>query len=370
MVCSRNRESIQSHQEKLGAEYPIAETLDPVKRFNFYTSTAFEGCDIYDEKGRIFIINDGNVPHTLIDIRTLFAQIAGRLRDSCYKGHIVHIYSTTRRTSDVTLEEFISAKEAEYQRSVQFVERINKNNNPDDIGELHTKKRYVRTTNEGMAIDRNLLNSDIVTYKLRNDIYHSKVNIANELLRNGYKILDETALITTPILLEANPRISFQELFVRYCELKENELPYQIGMLSREIALIEKNKPLIKHAYSKLGPAEVERLNYNQTNIKRELSKRLDISLTAKIITLINSEIPHQKAVPNSEVKKILQDIYNELDLNRRAKATDLSQWYTVKQTTPKIDDKSTACTTIVCDKIIIRQEAEQLRLFDSEDDI
>ena len=81
-VCSTSGDNGESNQRKLGKDYPIGQPSDPVKKINFYTSTCFEGCDIYDENGVTFIVSDGNKSNTLLDISTLFTQICGRLRDS------------------------------------------------------------------------------------------------------------------------------------------------------------------------------------------------------------------------------------------------------------------------------------------------
>lgn len=59
VICSDNKSpgrGKKTNQKKLGDNYRIASTLDEVKPVNFYTSTCFEGCDIYDENGRTIIV--------------------------------------------------------------------------------------------------------------------------------------------------------------------------------------------------------------------------------------------------------------------------------------------------------------------------
>lgn len=106
VVCSRQGDSLKLNQAKLGKNYPIESTLDPVKKINFYTSTCFEGCDIVDKKGKTYIVSDGNRSHTLVDISTLLIQICGRIRNSEFKNQITHIFSKTRYTGSVTLDEY------------------------------------------------------------------------------------------------------------------------------------------------------------------------------------------------------------------------------------------------------------------------
>lgn len=102
IVCAKN----EQNKTKLGG-FPISSTADEVKRINFYTSTAFEGCDIYDKKGMTFIVSDKVKRHSYMDISTSMIQICGRIRDSRYK-EIVHLYDTLPYR-DITLEDFRKA---------------------------------------------------------------------------------------------------------------------------------------------------------------------------------------------------------------------------------------------------------------------
>ncbi len=128
IVCSDNIEN----SRKLGG-LPIETPSDPVKKVNFYTSTAFEGCDIYDKQGRIYIVSDASKAQTLIDISTLFIQICGRLRDSIYNTEITHIFSNTRYSEDLTLEEHTAKTRETLGKAVKLADDIN--GLPDDSRE-------------------------------------------------------------------------------------------------------------------------------------------------------------------------------------------------------------------------------------------
>jgi len=66
-------------------------------------------------------------------------------------------------------------------------------------------------------------------------------------------------------------------------------------------------------------------LNYNQTNIRREIRKKSDLPTETKIVHCIDDCLTHQTAYPKSTVKEKLQKIYDDLKLTRTAKATDLA---------------------------------------------
>lgn len=116
IVCST-----KGNKDKLPKGFEIAATTDPVKRINFYTSTCFEGHDIYDENGQIIIVSNPWKRHTLLDISTTLIQICGRIRDSRYRNGIIQIYSETRYHNDVTLEEYEEASEMEIENTERWV---------------------------------------------------------------------------------------------------------------------------------------------------------------------------------------------------------------------------------------------------------
>lgn len=101
IVCSPS-----NRKENLPEGFSISSTTDPVKTINFYTSTCFEGQDIYDENGRTFIVSEACRQHTMIDISTTFLQICGRIRDSKYSFEITHLYSTSIYKDIGSEEEF------------------------------------------------------------------------------------------------------------------------------------------------------------------------------------------------------------------------------------------------------------------------
>lgn len=82
------------------------EVGSPAKKINFYTSTCFEGCDIFDLEGQYIIVSDGRKAHTLNDISTSFRQILGRIRDTKYRGEAIHIFKETRFSDCQTFQEY------------------------------------------------------------------------------------------------------------------------------------------------------------------------------------------------------------------------------------------------------------------------
>ena len=169
VVCSTSGESRQENQRKLGNAYPIGQPSDPAKKINFYTSTCFEGCDIFDPDGVTFIVSDGRKAHTLLDISTLFTQICGRIRDSRYKAQIVHVYSTTKYSKAVTLDEFVAATQRTLADAESYAAEINSLSEATRVKTLskipYINEQYVRIVDNRLVVEKNLANMDIVNFQ-------------------------------------------------------------------------------------------------------------------------------------------------------------------------------------------------------------
>lgn len=112
--------------------------------------------------------------------------------------------------------------------------------------------------------------------------------------------------------------------------------------------LIVQRNPLVRESYEQLGAERVRELNYNQTQIRRELLKQDDVELAYKIVQRIKNDLPQQTAVPARTVKAKLQHIYDDLEVKQTAKATDLAKWFDIQPCYRNINGKNTACITII----------------------
>ena len=279
VVCSTSGDNSESNQCKLGKDYPIGQPSDPVKKINFYTSTCFEGCDLYDENRVTFIVSDGNKAHTLLDISTLFTQICGRVRDSKYKREIIHVFSTTKYSREVTLNEYVAATQKTLKEAVQYAQEINALSDRTREKTLskikYINEQYVRIEDNKLVVDKNLANMDIVNFKICRHIYRTYVTLSSELKRNGYFITQHSfSEIIEKLEDKNNARVTFKELFEEYHRLKTSQPFFSLVSHEELCAQIAVKYPLVKQAYEELGTAKVQALKYHVGNIRRELTKQ------------------------------------------------------------------------------------------------
>lgn len=102
-----------------------SETTSPVKKINFYTSTCFEGCDLFDRDGKIYIVSESSRAQTLLDISTQVRQIAGRIRDTQYFDSITHLYKATRYNKNLTFDEYKQVVLEEERKAKSYVAKLN-----------------------------------------------------------------------------------------------------------------------------------------------------------------------------------------------------------------------------------------------------
>ena len=330
VICSKSENAEKRNQCFLPEGFTIATATDPVKPINFYTSTCFEGQDIYDKNGRSFIVSDGFTQHTKIDISTSLIQICGRIRDSQYKGHVTQYYATSKY-KDVTLEEFTAAIDKNIREAQQVAEAMNnfperyKNKMLEKLELL--KEPYITVKDGQIAVDRNMANLDIVNYKIINGDYASYINMVHALKDSGFIVAHAYETVADPVSVPKPnaTKSKFKDAFEEYCNLKQSHSMFDIAARFR-MERIEYDKPLVKEAYEKLGAEEVRKLKYKVTDIRRAITVKSRADESIKIVKLVNSKIQKQIPVPAKKVKEVLQDIYKDLGIEGAAKATDLAK--------------------------------------------
>ena len=77
--------------------------------------------------------------------------------------------------------------------------------------------------------------------------------------KNGMEITNSDSYSEPKMAAALSQRAKFQDLFERYCVIRENE-PEICFNPSAERALIETKNPLVREAYEKIGATEVRKM--------------------------------------------------------------------------------------------------------------
>lgn len=353
VVCSQSNG--KQNAAKLHG-FHISSTSDPVRMFNLYTSTAFEGCDIYDDKGRTFIVSEPYKTYTMPDISTSFIQIAGRIRNSIYNGEVIHLYGTTGNHKTVSPEEFERVTWETVKKTEQDLEHINalsEEFRASIIRNLpYINEPFVIEDNGKLTVDRNMAKLEIVGYRVVNGVYSSQVTVEDEMKKNGISI-EESDSDTAPknIQTMTQSRTNFKDIYTRYSEIRR-EKPIMFTT-DWEIELSEAIYPFIRDAYTKLGDQKIKALKYRVGAIQDALTAMSKVDTDLKIVEMADRRFPKQTPIPVKKIKEELQKIYDTLGISKRAKATDMEQWYDTTTSPRRIDGKNVSCMTIIRSRFV-----------------
>ena len=173
-----------------------------------------------------------------------------------------------------------------------------------------------------------------------------------------YLIIFFVLFIISLVVVKLNKKNFTYEInkLVQYLGGKDNIIDTEVNM-SRLVVTLKDVTLADKEAIQKLGFERIKELRYSITKIKEELLKLKGVSLETKIFTLLksNNKISDGIFISSSDLKNIFNKVYNSLNVKKTAKATDILDYYEVKETKHQINGKSTRGYVIIKPKIIIK---------------
>lgn len=349
-LTSENTRVIYSKGNKIDLGIKRGSTLDDPKKINLLTSTAFEGSDIYDEDGKIYIVSDNTYRHTLLDISTAIQQIAGRIRNSKYLGAIYHLYNTIRYNG-LSYEEFKASQDEEEAIVKSLTDKFNSFTEPERMRVSAAGLYMVKKEDNTFEFDPNLVKVDSFNYKVFNT-YQVRVNINKAYLDNAFDLVTKESITRMKDLnLNDTKEESFKDLIQKLRDLKEsNSMAYTI-YLKEVVARYD----FVKEAIDVLGFKKIETLKYNQSAIKGELLRLSNSSFDVKIIEGL--KLQTGDFISKADVKKKLTNLYTLLGAKEKPSASDIEKWFDVKRTQPRINGKQVEGYTIIRPKLHINKK-------------
>lgn len=335
VICSKSskRESgyMTGHMKLEQWDIKIAETTDPVKKINFYTSTSFEGCDINDPEGRTYVVSEGNKSEALLDISTRLIQICGRIRDSKYGNEVTHIFNETRYEYDMTPEKYREMCHYRLKEAENLIKEINimpEKQRALMIALIEANKtglngHYIFNCDNYLVLDKNLIEVDIMNFKISRCFYKSRGirkrrNEKSELPPENYASLFDTEDLFTYI----KTTILYQDLFHQYVDIiEENDRSrissYILPISEQEanlVEVIENIDPWIKNVCDVLGWVGIQELNYDIRDINKEFQKIKNSAFEDKLHQI---GIPKRVEIVSHSITKV-NNIYYDLEKNIR----------------------------------------------------
>lgn len=350
ILCARTKNNQEKLTKSLGQEYQIGNIPllgEPRKMFTLCTRTVYLGADFYSDNARTFIISDANVESMAVDISLDLPQILGRqrLKDNPWKNEAT-IYIDVKNQDDevASPEDFKRMIDAKIDRTRTFLEAYNNFDNEQDKSNLidgyqvivdvdYYRLSYLSLNKHaGKQVVPMFNNLAMVAEQRAFDIqqidYADHFSVFSKISEIG--TVDNRDKILADIEKRFNEAENFYQKMKVLCEedLSDSYL--------RELVLESIPNPFKKY-YIVLGPDMLKRLSYNNSLIKKEYDnaslKIKDSNFTNTLKDKILNQFIVGEKYDLAYIKLELSNIYKEVGLQKKAKASDIQEWIEVKKT-------------------------------------
>ena len=356
ILCADTPENQSRIKRKLGKKFSIGRVPlkgEEHKQFTFCTRTVYLGADFYSTNARSFIISDANIDTLAVDISLDLPQILGRQRliENPWKDEAEFYYKSTCNNKVTTKEELdglINLKLSETKKLLSAFDEVSEGNKLSlaikferDAIASNYKSDYVAVNNiyvdSGTVIKKPVLNNLVViseqrAFEIQQIDYADRFNMFSEIEKTG---------ISTDYQKESLEFFEeYEQLPTLYKKLKflcEYEFPSEESKINVLDSITEKH---FKEYYETLGPEGCKSCAYSVSNLNRKLN--IKSFNKSQLILDIYSTFSEGSRYTNKDIKESLKQIYQGCGYEANPKATDLGEYFEIKDVLMTINNKKT----------------------------
>lgn len=275
------------------------EDFDNLPTFTFVTSTGYNGCDIYDKEAMNVIISDISADWQITDIQTELKQAISRQRIKSNPNYDRYIFIYNNIPDNEELKDKVDSIKCKMNNLIKALNTNKGNDYFNDLCEVVSANTEFNTyvnLNEDAVYEFNDM-------AINSDLYFIQETIVR--YKEGDLLMDIDNVIKKPTY---NTTLSYTALYKKYQEHLNGTYTFDIDELESE------NYILIDSYYQKFGKLEKD---------SSYAKKRLNTQGLDSVQLVASKYFCKGIRYSNKEVKSKLQSAYDDLGLNRKAKATD-----------------------------------------------
>jgi hypothetical protein len=303
-------------------------------KFNFYTGRYNEGCDLRDDSSATMIlVTDVNIPNSMVGINYRGVQATGRLRLKAGEqpNQVIHITNTKQvmKTDREKIEENVIYSAKIHIDQFNYFNKRRFQDGMLDILEMDKFVSKVSNITEGRA--------EICHYKIDQIVYAKSVELQYDNIETVHALWQscnrkteraEFGLSKIKQSRRSHESIN-KDVVAEFIKFKDSPELYLFGKAERDIKMLKDKHSILYQTYMLFGQEEVERLNYNNDEMKAALVEQSNKNQEAQLRLMIAERIKVGEYT-KKEIKNILQIIYDSLEIKKLngkrkiAKAEDL----------------------------------------------
>lgn len=350
ILVANTQDNVNRIRKTLGRKFDIGTVPlrdEPRKMFTFCTRTVYLGADFYSDNAKSYVVSDADIDTLAVDISLDLPQILGRqrLKENPWRNEAMLFYKTLSPGKEVTPETFADKLKKKIKKSENLLSVFDKGNSDEQkyLSENYQiVAKYMNYKDDFVAVNRKkvggetiltpvfnnlVMVSEMRAYEIQQVDYANRFTVFNEL-GNVSAIEDKEGLEEFFRGYEAqSTRLYKLKYLCEYCE--------RVGNTSILNQIQEKR---FGEYINVLGLDVCKAVWYKPAELDRRLSV---LSFDTDLLdSKILSEFKVGESYPNTQIKTRLNEIYNEVGYKIKAKATDLSNYFDVKDCLLSIDSK------------------------------
>lgn len=345
VLCSESNENVPALKKKgIHVGELCTDKENPKNRtFTFCTKASFEGVDLYSKSAFTYIFSDGILKWSTHDLLIDVPQILGRQRLSCnpfQHDAVLYYRNNSKAESRQHASERIQGK---VDNTLSWIEKYEKA--PDEIKKMlvdevrkrSAKERYaddyvevVDDATGGFKVRLNYLvkNVEIRDWQLSEFVYSNPIYLLRTLdqsVSNHYSAPSDDSFRKS--FTKAS---GFQAKMKLYTDYRREHPESAKDLYGNPFIEIKYHS-----YYDTLGPSRLETLRFREKEIQEAYRNEQE---TTSIREKVKNKFLEGREYRLPVVKQALQDIYDSLQIKRKAKAKDLKRYLDVvekQHTTP-----------------------------------
>ena len=354
IICANDKEN-QDKLSKIGhsiGKIPLKGEKN--KMFTFCTKTAYIGSDFYSDNASSYVFADPNIKSLALDISLDLPQIVGRQRnrENPFKNNIIIFYRTIRKTEMENRETFDKTQEERRKETQRLLDGFNKLS-------IEEQKSYIQKLKADIEVSKYENDFISISKKTNQPVYNSFIDIANE---RGWEVSqrdyqDKISVTKSLESLSSNISEYQSDLEKEVQDFLDNKF-YSTGIFEKKMKMycefMDKHKgnkevsdiiyfkikdPKYRKYYNFYGTKGCKAVSYIE---KKLLLGMINTSKSDELSSIIYKNFKVGDRVIPGEVKITLQDIYRDLGITSKAKATDLGKYFKLTRTKIALPNKKT----------------------------
>ena len=315
------------------------------KKYTFCTKTAYIGSDFYSTCASSYVFSDPNIDSLALDISLDLPQIVGRQRNknNPFKNNIIIFYKTLRKSEIITREEFDKKQKDRKDSTKNLLDIFNGLS-------LNQRKDYIKKLKSDIKVSQYSDDFVSISESTGLPVYNKFIEIANERAWDVSQKDYQDKISVTKALNEITPNISeyksdlekeiddflnnhfyktgiFKEKMKMYCEFMDKHKGSK--EVSDSLYFRIKDDKYRKY-YNFYGTSGCSSRKYQEGNL---YSGMVNVSKESELFTIIRSKFKINSRYTLKEIKSTLQDIYRDLGITNKPKASDLGKYFKLERT-------------------------------------